>query len=275
MGRRRRRQIHQKVLCSFAGAWAALGIGQAWGDLLHDLYLGPGADIIACGIVETYEHGHYLNQDGLPCTSANDAYKCITQDLRKWCKDHKIRCPPIRFNNVTLCRSKKTEYPTLPSYVKASHVKVLLSWMADFCMRHGGTDIRSQLRRTLFYGVAAFIWILDHAGEWLKDDEAVAQYEMGYLFLESLQALSANAQSTHERIWKIRPKHHYLCHTIDDMLEERLNVKYHANWMDEDFIGKLARLGRQCNRTHLSERILQRYLLFVTQLWSERKSQTS
>ena len=107
-------------------------------------------------------------------------------------------------------------------------MKVLLSWMADFCIRHGGTDIHSQLRRTLFYGVAAFIWILDHAGEWLKDDEAVAQYEMGYLFLESLQALSANAQSTHECIWKIRPKHHYLCHTIDVI------------WTRLDYLGRVS-----------------------------------
>jgi hypothetical protein len=91
------------------------------------------------------------------------------------------------------------------------------------------------------------------------------------LFLDSLEALAQLASDSNECLWKLRPKGHYLCHHVDDAYTYRANPRFQALWMDEDFVGKLARLGRACHRKTVAARALQRYTIFIGHLWRERR----
>eukprot|EP00969_Alexandrium_andersonii_P247016 10916576-Alexandrium_andersonii.AAC.1 len=62
---------------------------------------------------------------------------------------------------TALGRESKTVYPELSSNYKAAHVKILLAYMAHLTYKLGLTDRRSQLRASLFWGIAKFLHVLD------------------------------------------------------------------------------------------------------------------
>ena len=84
------------------------------------------------------------------------------------------------------------------------------------------------------------------------------------------QQLAAGADAKNEALWLVLPKHHYVCHVVDD-LSNRLNPRLFANFLDEDFLGKIKKLGRKTNSKTASLRILQRYLVYVSHRWKRRQ----
>ena len=49
------------------------------------------------------------------------------------------------------------------------------------------------------------------------------------------------------------------------------NPRMNHTFMDEDYMGKLSRMGRICHKKTVTTRLLQRYLLFVAQRWLLRR----
>ena len=52
-------------------------------------------------------------------------------------------------------------------------------------------------------------------------------------------------------------------HHVDDILETHVNPRFMANFGEEDFLGKLVRLGRLCHGSTCTKRMLQRYILYI------------
>lgn len=105
---------------------------------------------------------------------------------------------------------------------------------------------------------------LYHNGVWIPSSEAQTIAMSGIKFLELYAELAW--LSLHRGIQKypLQPKFHYLNHTWVTLLNQGRSSKWGLNpltWacqMQEDFIGRPARLSRRCNPRSVSHRVLQR-----------------
>ena len=236
---------------------------------MHDLYLGVAATAIACGLVELLEFKCVANADGAPFADARTTLRAMKADLVRWCKAEKRRCPPTSFTMATLGRSSQTSFPELSSKFKAAHVKTMIPWMADLTARLTDmSSVRSQTRATLFWSLAKFISITDCADRFLSDQEYADVQRTGNSFLTAYVRLAQMAHASGQCLWAVKPKLHYMCHHFEDA---RINPRYLHCFGDEDFVGKMARIGRACSRQTMSLRILQRYFMFVAMRWHEKK----
>lgn len=74
------------------------------------------------------------------------------------------------------------------------------------------------------------------------------------------------------RLYKLRPKHHYMDHMAKDLGRNCLNsLKLMACFGDESFLGYLKRIGVQCHSSNMMERLFQRYLLFLALRWRDAR----
>ena len=238
---------------------------------MHDLYLGVAQDVCASCLVELHEHGHIFDHAGHPITSPDSAYAALSIECRLWCERNNLKVPP-GFTVKSLNRDTKTMFPALATYYKAASVKILIGFCSYISTKLCDGSWRSKVRSTCLWGLSDFIYKLDCAGPWLTAEEAKGCYDSGYLFLDSMQELANIAGDNNEFLWKVRPKTHYMCHHFDDVYSTRANPRHRTCFMDEDFVGKLARLGRHCHRKTVALRVLQRYLLFINQHWRRRKT---
>ena len=68
-------------------------------------------------------------------------------------------------------------------------------------------------------------------------------------------------------MWRIRPKLHYFCHLLDRMSASSLNPRTVHTFMDETFVGIIARVAKHCSSQSTSLRALQRWTLLVSVRW--------
>ena len=105
---------------------------------------------------------------------------------------------------------------------------------------------------------------LYHHGVWVDRMEARAIALNGIKFLQVYSELAWLAFRSRSKRFPMQPKFHYLNHTWIQMLKESdrsqwvLSPLVMAVQMQEDFIGKPARLSRRCNPRAVSHRVLQR-----------------
>lgn len=64
-------------------------------------------------------------------------------------------------------------------------------------------------------------------------------------------------------LYKLRPKHHYLWHIIDD-LGSGINPRWMSCFAEEDLLGKLKKIGLKVHKNTSMRRMLERYLLYLT-----------
>ena len=58
----------------------------AWGDLMHDLYLGHAMTSIASGLIDLLEGGYILDSARNAFASKDTALKNVVLDVHDWCK---------------------------------------------------------------------------------------------------------------------------------------------------------------------------------------------
>lgn len=90
--------------------------------------------------------------------------------------------------------------------------------------------------------------------------------------LLSWQHLAAQCQMKKMCLYKMRPKHHYLDHIARDVARTSLNPrKTMTCFNDESFLGCLKKIGIRCHAANMMERLLQRYILFLSVRWNDAK----
>jgi hypothetical protein len=58
----------------------------AWGDLMHDMYLGHAKDSIASGLISLLEGGYILDSARNAFASKDIALKNVALEFHDWCK---------------------------------------------------------------------------------------------------------------------------------------------------------------------------------------------
>jgi hypothetical protein len=67
--------------------------------------------------------------------------------------------------------------------------------------------------------------------------------------------------------FRIKPKHHYFCHSLLELERTRCNPFYFHCYADEDFVGKVAVVARAVNPRSMALRTSQRYVSFAHSVW--------
>ncbi len=71
-------------------------------------------------------------------------------------------------------------------------------------------------------------------------------------------------------LYKLRPKHHYLWHIIDD-LRSGINARWMSCFAEEDLLGKLKKIGLKVHKNTCMHRMLERYLLYLKRRITHRQ----
>ncbi len=240
---------------------------QFW-DMMHNLYQGNGNDAAASGIVVLRNTKYYGAGDDA------QQFAGATKSLRDFCKASHVRCGVPAFDKNMLNCGKNTVYPTMSG--KAAHVKVVLRWLSnEFYIASVLPETVLKHCAVLFHALAQFTHILAHAPLVLDQATADQACYYGLRYLVVYKYLAISAYQSRQRLWKIRPKNHYIMHTCLEMKETLLNPFCWTCFMDEDFMGKVKRLSQKCHRRTVSLRTIQRYRLLVAVRWHRRAKKMS
>ncbi len=178
---------------------------------------------------------------------------------------------PLHLTLVGLNREVQTTYPELGSNFKAAHVKILACFMAYFVnevlmLR----DAHGMKIATMFYGLADFLHTLDTSPRFLSAEQINRAQRAGGAYLLAYQSLATEAMNMGTCLYTMKPKFHYMCHHVMD-LESGWNPRFQHCFNDEDFMGKMHRMGSHCHRRSAPLRILQRWTLFIANRWEKRR----
>ncbi len=255
-------------LCKITG-WQARTM--MW-DLMHNLYIGTGRDAAGSAIAKLVELKFYSNS-----ADVDDHLKILSTECSKWCSKHHVGVypPSIDHKSVGLPESVAKVagcvYPELDQ--KAAHVKLYLMFLASELFIATSTlvaDYEIRVLSVCMFHCAHFVDTLQNAGMWLKDYEADLAVHHGMRFLVLYRYLSRLAMASSRARYRLRPKLHYLMHTVLEMKTWRLNPAYATCFLDEDFMGKIKSIASRTHKRSCTMRTLQRWKIVVKHRWIKR-----
>ncbi len=234
-------------------------IGWSWElgnmeDVMHTVFLGIGADLVATTLVRLCQLGWY-GEGSLACQLA-----CCHAEAVQFCS-----CPVPDFTPGLLGLTAQDSEAYMPT--KAATVKALLGFLVQevglFWVERGSHE--AALLRAATEGLQGFVQAMDEA-DWLMSASAVAasccslrQYQRAH---EELRRAAVGVS------WKLRPKYHIVEHILEMMQCTSWNPRYWATWMDEDFMGKARDLCERVRAQGLAvcKNALLRYVLARAEL---------
>ena len=178
-------------------------------DLLHVLHQGVAGVVVAsliCDHLEAKHAGITLKQmDALLSGEVFEHYK-------GWCAE---RSPLVsmcshRFNLSRFGKEKWSNPPELQGIYKASVVKTLMFWCADYLKSEGDGVVGGDLRIFTMHALAKFQLLLDVGGPWFSEQESQKVVTYGWAALMFFQQLTAQDRCRNDgrRSFKITPKFH-------------------------------------------------------------------
>ena len=81
------------------------------------------------------------------------------------------------------------------------------------------------------------------------------------MFAAAYNALALQAALNGQRLWKVQPQNHMMCHLIYDMAPVA-NPRWVHNYMDESFIGLIKRVAAACHPDAIHVRVVDRFLIW-------------
>ena len=150
-------------------------------------------------------------------------------NYRAWCRSKKVSGASLPFTLARFGKEKWQAVPELSTQYKASAVKVMLFWIADFLIANvdAAPEPWRNWRMVAAYSLAMFQYVLDTHGPWLSFAEAAEAVGHGRLFLLCYQrlALHSRSTSTQRQNYKITPKFHSFLHMLLTMERTRRNPR--------------------------------------------------
>jgi hypothetical protein len=110
--------------------------------------------------------------------------------------------------------------------------------------------------------------LIDHGEIFIEAPVAQEIHSMGMTVLKSYKQLHDAASA--EFLYKLRPKLHAMWHFVQLYMPCQGAVfvenvgRSGATWMEEDFMGRVAKLAGKTHRSSFALRTLQRYLLLLS-----------
>eukprot|EP00969_Alexandrium_andersonii_P088750 3916320-Alexandrium_andersonii.AAC.1 len=151
----------------------------------------------------------------------------------------------------------KAHYPTLASWVKAAHCKIMLMWVADLCYRDDDGTQDSRLKCVASWAIEEFLHVLDVGGTYLSAELRDRAVYAAAAFLKCYQQLACNMLARGMRLYKLRPKLHYFCHQVDVIRRSGLNVRKVQCYIDEGFIGRICSVASSTDARTVMLRTIQ------------------
>ena len=170
-------------------------------------------------------------------------------------------------------------YPELSSRVKASRARVLLAFVANAAVEfesmlpHDADAAKvhdARLRASMLWTLDAALSIWGSGSRPFLDEREVAQ-SCRYLaaHLSCYQSLAHAFLMAGQCLYKLRPKHHYLCHLHAATLSTWLNPMHMGCFMDEDMMKQMRSCAHACHADTMLRAWARRYILKRTLLWSQ------
>ncbi|CAJ1441805.1 unnamed protein product [Effrenium voratum] len=101
----------------------------------------------------------------------------------------------------------------------------------------------------------------------LSDAEAAESSWLGCLHLVCYQALASRALERGDFLWRVRPKHHYIAHLLDETRRWKINPMAASTFLDEDHMKQLRGVSSACHPRTMLKVWARRYILKRTLLW--------
>jgi hypothetical protein len=102
---------------------------------------------------------------------------------------------------------------------------------------------------------------MDNSDFWFSEEAAQAFYRAGVTFLTTYMSLSSRAAAADVAMWNITPKFHNVAHVFYSVMTDRVNPKFYHCYADEDFVGRIGRIGARVHPRTMSRRTIERYLM--------------
>ena len=240
----------------------------AWEDLTHNVHLGHGRDASGSCIAEMLEE-EVLE----PGTTWEANLRALDLECRRWCQHHGVAAPRYRLNPAAIgwgpSAHAATTYPEISSAWQACAVRVLITFLAVKVEMQNLQHRQGKLRAQCIWGLAEFTHCLSIGGRWLPDDLRRRAGHALQVYLMCYQVLAGEALAAQRFMWKVRPKHHYLCHLEELVSHHGWNPSYNQCLKQEDFCGRVARLAANTHGETVMLRTLERYLVASAAKWHE------
>ena len=218
-------------------------------DLLHVLHLGVYRDLAGSAIkILLRKQGYY------PGSKLQIRFKAFTRELKAWARSTKSALQLKAVKKATIAW-KSDQCPEL--HAKGADCATIVKFLA----------FKTQQKRPPMYsGMVACLWaasnflgILMTAGLYLTKEEQDSGYMLGSLFLESYFSLAREAVNNQDLLWKTRPKIHFLCRVVDDLLLRSRNMGRDSTFMDEDAMKYILYMKRGIKHGRSPINVLRRY----------------
>ena len=222
-------------------------------DWMHDVHAGCGKHLAACALVEIC--------GGRALSEARLAVVLETEwgAFNQWASDNKVDCTMPMFTPSLLGIHKTSSYPEL-TRVKAHATRVLLTYLAERVQALPRRDDDWHLLVACTSGLSQAHDIMDAADHFFSAAEAGAFYSHGFTFLATYMSLAQRAVSRNVRMYNITPKFHNVGHIVYTIQIDRVNPKFYHCYGDEDFVGRIGRVGAVVHPRTMTRRTIERYL---------------
>ena len=183
------------------------------------------------------------------------------QDFKTWCRDNGVTCSQTKFRTGTLSMDKLASGPCFKG--KAANTLKVACWLAGVVARHSERhplDIHITHCSAMLWGYCFIFDTCLRGGLFFTDIEVSRISYARRVTLGSNAALSREALAQQKSLYPQKPKHHLLDHCLRDSARTRVNPGHHWAFSDEDFIGRVIKLFRQCHYSTMPFRAIQRYL---------------
>ena len=138
-----------------------------------------------------------------------------------------------------------------------------MHWAADLAKPHQDTDL-GALRYVAVASLSEWVSLLDSLPLMLTEEQRATAFDLGQQFLNAYSVLHRCGIEQDVWCWGVRPKFHQLCHHIAHLERSRINVMWWSCWMEEDFMGRSAKITRKVYASLAGlDRALERYITFL------------
>ena len=136
-----------------------------WSDPLHVIFLGIGRDFVA-SLLKLF-----LLADVFVGKNWEDKNNVAFQQFREFCKSNKKASPSIETMDI----KQPLGYPTIVG-AKAMDIKFMIAWLASIAEKYVAEHC--LLVQTTIFCLMKFVAVMDHAGFFVSDSEAVDLIEV-------------------------------------------------------------------------------------------------
>ena len=234
-------------------------------DWMHTGPLGLARDVVASALCSMIRDG-VLGGGG-----ADEQLRRFVNGMRAWLKAKGL---PVFRCSLTMesMQSSGQEYPMLPTYIKAAHMKWITLYAAHTAKTVCNGSMPSRLRSVCLWAYCACAHLMENAGPHFEQAVANRWAWLMRLHLRCLQELCHRAMSVRRHVWKITPKAHVFDHMARHVEQTCRNPMYYSCYGCEDFLGKLKHVGLKCHSRTMPTALISRVQLNTALRWKRARA---